>query len=78
MTHDDYLKLLALMTLAKQHQAMLDELERTMQALVGEGDDEYSLGWVSDALYGVTEPDPRRAVEYVLKGAKITVEPAEQ
>jgi hypothetical protein len=76
ISQDDYLKLLGLMTLAKEYHHMGNELERAMRGLVGEVDDkDKAAGWVSDAVWGYDDPDPRRAVQRILDGMKLTVAP---
>lgn len=77
ISHDDHLKLLGLMTLAKEHTRAVDELEEAMSRLVGDPQP-VGCGAVGDALYGIREPDPRRAVDHVLGMLKLTVAAAEE
>jgi len=48
ITHDDYLRLVGLLTLARDHNRMLKEIERSAARITGETDEH------SDDYFGIT------------------------
>lgn len=72
ITHDDFLRIEGLLTLARDHARGLAQIERSLAGLVGEGFNYGATSHVSDALYGGGE-DVARADD-LLRGLEITVE----
>ena len=66
ITYDDYLRLLGLLTLAKDYNAKLDDILRAAEVITGEKP-EFG-GHTSDAVYGET------SMSDLLKRLNITVE----
>lgn len=52
--YDDYLRLEGLLTLARDHVKMLDEIERAAMAIVGEDAENIGAGYVGDTIYSRT------------------------
>jgi hypothetical protein len=51
ISREDYYKIHGLIGLAKEHNAAVKVIERAMAAIVGEEDDGYGFGHVSDVVY---------------------------
>ena len=65
ITQNEYLQIVGLMTLARNHQKIVDDCNDAMSEIVGD-DEKYSL--LTDAMYDSTD------VDTALKNMNITVE----
>ena len=65
ITKSEYLQLVGLMTLGRQHSKMLSEIEAAMDSIVGAGPDETNAG---DVVYG------DRDIEWYVEQSGVTLE----